>query len=190
MIHGSSCCRNLSGSSLKGFLAPELRYLGCLQELYVLLMEHLVLVVSVLCRSLQSGCHCAGGSDKYQGLAKETDKQKQQSPQQPEWLLILEVTTGVIVVVCIITGIATAVRSCKLKSFVRIPWKKTRNWNDETPILIDGDGSQLSWLRRMKVILGVARGLRYLHTELQPPFVFSELSSNAVYLTEDFSPKV
>ncbi|URD77021.1 Leucine rich repeat N-terminal domain [Musa troglodytarum] len=248
------------------------------------------------------------GSDKYQGLAKEADKQstdgqKHRSPQQPEWLLILEVTTGVIVAVCIITGIATAVRSCKLKSFVRIPWKKTRNWNDETPILIDGellknvpgfsreeleiacedfsniigsspdsivykgtmkdgtevavislciledqwtsylefsfhnkvadlarlnheniakllgyckesetfsrmlvldyasngtlyehlhygDGSQLSWLRRMKVILGVARGLRYLHTELQPPFVFSELSSNAVYLTEDFFPKL
>ncbi|KAG6579498.1 putative LRR receptor-like serine/threonine-protein kinase [Cucurbita argyrosperma subsp. argyrosperma] len=54
----------------------------------------------------------------------------------------------------------------------------------------DGDASQLSWTRRMKIILGIARGLEYLHTELQPPFTISELSSNAVYLTDDFSPKL
>jgi len=55
---------------------------------------------------------------------------------------------------------------------------------------LDGEGYQLSWLRRMKIAIGVARGLRYLHTELQPPFTMSELNSSAVYLTEDFSPKV
>ena len=54
----------------------------------------------------------------------------------------------------------------------------------------DGEGCQLSWTRRMKIIIGIARGLRYLHTELDPPFTISELNSNAVYLTEDFSPKV
>ncbi|KAL2902430.1 hypothetical protein RDABS01_027512, partial [Bienertia sinuspersici] len=49
---------------------------------------------------------------------------------------------------------------------------------------------QLSWTRRMKIIIGIARGLRYLHTELNPPFTISELNSNAVYLTEDFSTKL
>lgn len=54
----------------------------------------------------------------------------------------------------------------------------------------DGEGSQLSWTRRMKIIIGIARGLGYLQTELDPPFIISELNSNAVYLTEDFSPKL
>ncbi|KAL4295805.1 hypothetical protein GQ457_12G000990 [Hibiscus cannabinus] len=53
-----------------------------------------------------------------------------------------------------------------------------------------GEGSQLSWTRRMRIILGVARGLKYLHTELDPPFTISELNSSSVYLTEDFSPKL
>ncbi|KMT12100.1 hypothetical protein BVRB_5g100530 isoform B [Beta vulgaris subsp. vulgaris] len=54
----------------------------------------------------------------------------------------------------------------------------------------DGEGCQLSWTRRMKIIIGIARGLRYLHTELNPPFTISDLNSSAVYLTEDFSPKL
>ncbi|KAF8379486.1 hypothetical protein HHK36_028921 [Tetracentron sinense] len=53
-----------------------------------------------------------------------------------------------------------------------------------------GEGCQLSWTRRMKIVLGIARGLRYLHTELEPPFTISELNSSAVYLTDDFSPKL
>ncbi|KAJ1406027.1 Tyrosine-protein kinase, catalytic domain [Sesbania bispinosa] len=52
------------------------------------------------------------------------------------------------------------------------------------------EGCQLSWTRRMKIIIGIARGLKYLHTEVEPPFTISELNSNAVYLTEDFSPKL
>jgi len=42
----------------------------------------------------------------------------------------------------------------------------------------------------MKIAIGIARGLRYLHTEVEPPFTISELNSSAVYLTEEFSPKV
>lgn len=56
--------------------------------------------------------------------------------------------------------------------------------------IVDGEGCQLSWFRRMKISLGVARSLRYLHTELHPPFALSELNSGAIYLTEDFTPKV
>ncbi|XP_043811713.1 probable LRR receptor-like serine/threonine-protein kinase At1g63430 isoform X2 [Manihot esculenta] len=53
-----------------------------------------------------------------------------------------------------------------------------------------GEGCQLSWTRRMKIIIGIARGLKYLHAEHDPPFTISELNSSAVYLTEDFSPKL
>jgi hypothetical protein len=54
----------------------------------------------------------------------------------------------------------------------------------------DGEGCQLTWTRRMKIIIGIARGLKYFHAELDPPFTISELNSSSVYLTEDFSPKV
>ncbi|XP_057977603.1 probable LRR receptor-like serine/threonine-protein kinase At1g63430 isoform X2 [Malania oleifera] len=53
-----------------------------------------------------------------------------------------------------------------------------------------GDGYQLSWTRRMNIIIGIARGLSYLHTGFEPPFSISEFNSSAVYLTEDFSPKL
>ncbi|KAI3681950.1 hypothetical protein L2E82_50259 [Cichorium intybus] len=52
------------------------------------------------------------------------------------------------------------------------------------------EGCQLSWTRRMKIVIGIAKGLKYLHTEIAPPFTISELNSSAVYLTEDFSPKL
>ncbi|KAL2517081.1 putative LRR receptor-like serine/threonine-protein kinase [Abeliophyllum distichum] len=54
----------------------------------------------------------------------------------------------------------------------------------------NGEGCQLSWTRRMKIIIGIAKGLKYLHSELDPPFTISELNSSAVYLTDDFSPKL
>ncbi|CAA7041893.1 unnamed protein product [Microthlaspi erraticum] len=53
-----------------------------------------------------------------------------------------------------------------------------------------GEGSLVSWAKRMKVVIGIARGLKYFHTELDPPFTVSDLNSNAVYLTEDFTPKL
>ncbi|KAL8226913.1 hypothetical protein R6Q57_016745 [Mikania cordata] len=52
------------------------------------------------------------------------------------------------------------------------------------------EGCHLSWSRRMKIIIGISRGLKYLHTEIEPPFTISELNSSSVYLTEEFSPKL
>ncbi|KAL0736817.1 hypothetical protein Bca4012_013027 [Brassica carinata] len=53
-----------------------------------------------------------------------------------------------------------------------------------------GEAALVTWARRMKIVIGIARGLKYLHMELVPPFTISELSSNAIYLTEDFTPKL
>ncbi|WOG81233.1 hypothetical protein DCAR_0100378 [Daucus carota subsp. sativus] len=53
-----------------------------------------------------------------------------------------------------------------------------------------GEGCQLSWTRRMNIVIGIAKGLKYLHTEIEPPFTISELNSSSVYLTDTFSPKL
>ncbi|KAG6383244.1 hypothetical protein SASPL_157011 [Salvia splendens] len=53
-----------------------------------------------------------------------------------------------------------------------------------------GEGSQFSWTRRMKIIIAIARGLKYLHTQLDPPFTILELDSSSVYLSDDFTPKL
>ncbi|KAI8022825.1 putative LRR receptor-like serine/threonine-protein kinase [Camellia lanceoleosa] len=53
-----------------------------------------------------------------------------------------------------------------------------------------GEGCQLSWTRRMKIVIGIAQGLRYLHTQLDPPFTISELNSSLCLSSEDFSPKL
>ncbi|ONK64073.1 uncharacterized protein A4U43_C07F21810 [Asparagus officinalis] len=248
---------------------------------------------------------CNGGSAKKHGGGKYKYKHfnEESKRRQPEWLLIMEVTTGVLIIVFCITATITALIRCSAKPCAKIPWKKTTNWKDQMAVTPDGEmlknvskfsrqdlevacedfsniigsspncivykgtikdgleiavvslcisedqwtnyfdfyfqtrvadlarinhentarllgyckesdplsrmlvfeyasngtlyeylhygeGYQLSWLRRMRIVLGIARGLRYLHTELQPPFAFSELNSSTVYLTEDFSPKV
>ncbi|KAF7001226.1 hypothetical protein CFC21_016939 [Triticum aestivum] len=52
-----------------------------------------------------------------------------------------------------------------------------------------GEEAQFSLLKRMKIAISIAQGLRYLHTESQPPFAISELNSNSVYVIEDSTPK-
>ncbi|XP_058075943.1 probable LRR receptor-like serine/threonine-protein kinase At1g63430 isoform X2 [Magnolia sinica] len=234
--------------------------------------------------------------------SRTADKPTGQATSKPAWLLALEIVTGTIVGLLLVYCILRAVKRCKTKSSVIIPWKKTSNGKEMT-IYIDsemlkdvvrisrqelevacedfsniigsspdslvykgtmkdgpeiavislcisedhwtgylelyfqsevadlarlnhdntakllgyckesnpfsrmlvfeyasngtlyehlhyGEGCNLSWIRRMKIIVGIARGLKYLHTELQPPFTVSELSSNSIYLTEDFSPKL
>ncbi|KAG6397039.1 hypothetical protein SASPL_143200 [Salvia splendens] len=53
-----------------------------------------------------------------------------------------------------------------------------------------GEACQFSWTRRMRILIGIARGLKYLHSELDPPFTISDLNSSSIYLTDEFSPKL
>ncbi|XP_029128277.1 probable leucine-rich repeat receptor-like protein kinase At5g49770 isoform X3 [Cajanus cajan] len=51
-------------------------------------------------------------------------------------------------------------------------------------------GIILSWTRRLKVALGAARGLAYLHEHADPPIIHRDIKSNNILLDENYTAKV
>ncbi|XP_044510668.1 probable protein kinase At2g41970 [Mangifera indica] len=51
-------------------------------------------------------------------------------------------------------------------------------------------GPVLSWLQRVKVAFGAAKGLEYLHEKVQPPVVHRDVRSSNVLLFDDFKAKM
>ncbi|KAF7829477.1 putative serine/threonine-protein kinase PBL21 [Senna tora] len=48
----------------------------------------------------------------------------------------------------------------------------------------------LSWSDRMKIAVGAARGLEYLHCKANPPVIYRDLKSANILLDNDFNPKL
>ncbi|XP_062162449.1 protein MALE DISCOVERER 2-like isoform X1 [Alnus glutinosa] len=48
----------------------------------------------------------------------------------------------------------------------------------------------LDWNVRMRVIMGTAYCLQYMHHDLNPPIAHSNLNSTAIYLTDDYAAKI
>ncbi|XP_077224454.1 protein MALE DISCOVERER 2-like isoform X2 [Tasmannia lanceolata] len=48
----------------------------------------------------------------------------------------------------------------------------------------------LDWAARMRIVMGVAYCLQYMHHELNPPYVHSNLQSSSIYLADDFAAKI
>jgi serine/threonine protein kinase len=53
-----------------------------------------------------------------------------------------------------------------------------------------GTGDPLSWQQRMKVALGAARGLEYLHVGADPAIVHRDIKTDNLLLDSDFDAKV
>ncbi|CAO2196049.1 unnamed protein product [Urochloa humidicola] len=53
-----------------------------------------------------------------------------------------------------------------------------------------GSGAALSWETRMRVALGAARGLEYLHETANPPVIYRDLKSSNVLLDDALCPKL
>ncbi|CAH1423026.1 unnamed protein product [Lactuca virosa] len=51
-------------------------------------------------------------------------------------------------------------------------------------------GSALTWHRRMKVALDIARGLEYLHERCNPPVIHRDLKSSNILLDSNFNAKI
>ncbi|GLU23618.1 hypothetical protein SLE2022_396100 [Rubroshorea leprosula] len=48
----------------------------------------------------------------------------------------------------------------------------------------------LDWNTRMKIALGAAKGLEYLHETADPPVIYRDFKASNVLLSEDFNPKL
>ncbi|KAK0577223.1 hypothetical protein LWI29_029751 [Acer saccharum] len=55
---------------------------------------------------------------------------------------------------------------------------------------LEPDREPLSWSTRMKIAVGAARGLEYLHCKANPPVIYRDLKSANILLDSDFNPKL
>ncbi|CAL5332020.1 unnamed protein product [Camellia sinensis] len=55
---------------------------------------------------------------------------------------------------------------------------------------IEPDKEPLSWSTRIKIAVGAARGLEYLHCKANPPVIYRDLKSANILLDENFNPKL
>lgn len=54
----------------------------------------------------------------------------------------------------------------------------------------DKEKSPLDWGARMKIALGAARGLAYLHEDSNPRVIHRDFKSSNILLEHDFTPKL
>lgn len=52
------------------------------------------------------------------------------------------------------------------------------------------DRKPLNWASRMKIALGAAQGLEYLHEEANPPIIYRDFKSSKILLDEELNPKL
>ncbi|KAF7850927.1 hypothetical protein BT93_L4842 [Corymbia citriodora subsp. variegata] len=55
---------------------------------------------------------------------------------------------------------------------------------------LDPGIAPLDWNTRMKIAVGAARGLEYLHCKANPPVIYRDLKSANILLDNDFNPKL
>lgn len=49
---------------------------------------------------------------------------------------------------------------------------------------------KFTWEIRRKICIGVAKGLAYLHEEVQPHIIHRDIKASNILLDEDFTPKI
>lgn len=49
---------------------------------------------------------------------------------------------------------------------------------------------QFSWSARARICIGIARGLAFLHEEIQPPIIHRDIKASNILLDKDLTPKI
>jgi serine/threonine protein kinase len=49
---------------------------------------------------------------------------------------------------------------------------------------------QFNWKARVKIAVGVARGLAFLHEEIRPPIIHRDIKASNILLDKDLTPKI
>ncbi|KAL4282747.1 hypothetical protein GQ457_16G000580 [Hibiscus cannabinus] len=71
-----------------------------------------------------------------------------------------------------------------------IVYELMQNGSLETQLHGPSHGSSLTWHRRMKIAMDIARGLEYLHEHVNPPVIHRDLKSSNILLDSDFNAKL
>lgn len=97
--------------------------------------------------------------------------------------------------VVLITGIKhrnlVQLRGCSVKGNQRIlVYEYAENGNLAEAIWGSTPNGGLDWSKRFNICVGVARGLAYLHEELQPSLIHRDIKPQNILLDKTFSPKI
>ena len=60
----------------------------------------------------------------------------------------------------------------------------------ECTIFVVKEFEDLDWAARMRVIMGIAYCLEYMHHELNPPVAIHDVQSDSIFISDDYAAKV
>lgn len=65
-------------------------------------------------------------------------------------------------------------------------------WTNNCLVLsdVEDDKEPLNWDTRIKIAVGAARGIEYLHCKANPPVIYRDLKSANILLDNEFNPKL
>ncbi|GLJ44080.1 hypothetical protein SUGI_0919330 [Cryptomeria japonica] len=56
--------------------------------------------------------------------------------------------------------------------------------------VVESDGNSIDWPKRLKIAIGAARGLAWLHHSCNPRVIHRNVSSKCILLNEDYEPRI